>query len=218
MKKKSDEWGTCPHCGIYTSKGSLKRWHFENCRFKDLSEEEMKPVVEAVVRRKKNRGKYKSLTNCPHCGMVSKRAGSMVRWHFDNCKLKGLSEEEKEAIRNPKSQPRPALYSCPHCNATSKSRGNLSRWHFDNCPHKSLGEEEKRTAYAELDAAEQAKANRRLEIVAEKEARAQRRQKRIERRDAKAAEQDKKRFDAAGYTTIRYKDHVAALRKQREHQ
>lgn len=32
--------------------------------------------------------KKRKLTQCPHCGKISKNAGNMRRWHFNNCKEK----------------------------------------------------------------------------------------------------------------------------------
>ena len=37
---------------------------------------------------KKQKGKYKPIVICPHCGQSGGGQALMNRWHFDNCKLK----------------------------------------------------------------------------------------------------------------------------------
>lgn len=62
---------------------------------------------------------------CPHCNLTGK-GGSMLRWHFDNCKA-----SEKDALKIKKENNK--ILVCPHCNSSGRN-GNMKRYHFDNCP------------------------------------------------------------------------------------
>lgn len=86
---------------------------------------------------------------CPYCEFGHSRVGMMKTFHFDNCKFKSLSpedrrirlhgtQEEKRALtkslQRQRAISRPEVI-CPHCDL--QGRGPVMRkWHFDNCKRK----------------------------------------------------------------------------------
>jgi len=59
----------------------------------------------------------REIIQCPHCGIESKNAANMKRWHFENC---GIDK----------------MIQCPHCDKIGKKGAGMYRWHLDNCKHK----------------------------------------------------------------------------------
>lgn len=71
----------CPHCDMITDPGNAKRFHFDNCKFKNISTEERLKILED-----KNKPKIKIRVTCPHCQKIMD-PGNAKKSHFDNCKL-----------------------------------------------------------------------------------------------------------------------------------
>ena len=75
-----------------------KRKISERHKGREIHENTKLAVLESNKRRAgskhkqhKNKGTKQEIISCPHCG---KEGGTtMYRWHFDNCKLKGIDNE-----------------------------------------------------------------------------------------------------------------------------
>lgn len=65
----------CPYCGKEGAGPNMSRDHFENCKFKRLSE---------LFESNKISDK-RTYRVCPHCFIICDNAG-LPRWHFDKCK------------------------------------------------------------------------------------------------------------------------------------
>lgn len=101
----------CPHCGIWTNRGNLTRYHLNKCL--------------------KNPNKTsREVFICPHCGKQSTNKGNMTRYHFNNClQYPDSSIRRKKPIKNP--------IICPHCDYKNFKPWYMKRYHFGNCRHKS---------------------------------------------------------------------------------
>lgn len=72
-KGKKMEQVECPHCGKMSDPSNAKRWHFDNCKYKDgpVDVPQKPPTMERV--------------ECPYCGKVL-GINVAMRWHFEKCK------------------------------------------------------------------------------------------------------------------------------------
>lgn len=76
--RKEDQ--LCEHCGGTFTAQAYKQHHGDRC--------DMNPN-RVVAARKKYKKKEHTEVTCPHCGKVGS-GPNMSRYHFDNCKQKGL--------------------------------------------------------------------------------------------------------------------------------
>lgn len=75
----------------------------------------------------------KEKIKCPHCNRKME-PGNAKQWHFDNCKLKGMNDEQKNEFLKPKE---PIMIKCTYCDKIMKtSDGNIKRHHFEKCKFK----------------------------------------------------------------------------------
>jgi len=158
--------------------GPLVQWHLDNCKYKNFIGDKNEVIAAIEARKQRNerlRVGYEKVkvqrpaVSCPHCGITAKyKKGGLNKWHFDNCKFKGLTEEEKEAIRNPKRPAPQESYSCPHCNFTCKTARGLVMYHNDRCKFKGLTEAEKNVIFAEQDAKAEATRKRKVAAAAKR--------------------------------------------------
>lgn len=84
----------CPHCKATSSrKGVMRAFHFDNCRFKGMSAEEIRiekhgtPDERRELHRQRciERAQYRPILICPHC-LKKGKGPAMHKWHFNNCK------------------------------------------------------------------------------------------------------------------------------------
>lgn len=137
----------CPHCSKVGKSFAMKHWHFDNClENPDNNKEEL------ILQRKLNHPKYNKIgynagkklpkrpvVQCPHCNIICSDVNAK-NYHFDNCKLsplfneekaqkRKLSEEAKQKLRNIQRDPeyrrrlsiaikngkKPEKFICPIC-------------------------------------------------------------------------------------------------------
>lgn len=84
-----------------------------------------KDQIEETLSKRRLTEQKRTFTVCPHCGLKSKNASNMKRYHFDYCP------------RNPTALPRPTIAK-KHCEFCNKliDPGNYKKLHGEQCRFK----------------------------------------------------------------------------------
>jgi group I intron endonuclease len=133
----------CIWCGFESkSELNMKRWHGDNCKQNPANIDKVRCNTVESNNKRRLTMLDKPIEICPYCGFQSRNHGSMVLYHFDNCKQnpnkiyvkrerrKESTEKQKETYNNL------PFYICIYCGHQSRNRGAINYWHNNNCKHK----------------------------------------------------------------------------------